>query len=516
MDARLSEPDDAAQPLLAGEEEGAAEEGRCPSWWETMSSERTIPAAQVSGLSAFARVQGSTPASPAGSGRQSPRSQATSTNTARKGGGKGNSTRESRARRTQWLVINSQGIKTSFVSDKRGLIQKFRLGVPIRDMRLLDPNLLTSETGKILVRDNAIVFSVEHVRLIITADFVIIPQTGFERSSSSMRFAAMLEEAIIEAAQEKQAKVAYEIPLSARDREDDNLFKDFEDQLSDDSSGLRHEAAVLPFELHVLEVAIGDVCAVCTELVKELESSSHPALDALTKHVSTANLERVRKVKTRHQRLYTRVVTVREELQRFLEDDDDMMKMCLTRKKELERMVSSGHGERQASYVGSLPRRSFSINIREERRFATPAPHGGASPRAQEAYEPAGHSDDNDTEESIEVVENLLESYFMQIDSSYDRLVSIGEFIKDTEEYINIELDSSRNRLIRLEIVLTAGTFAVAIFSLVAGILGENLILPPAITKTVWNFLEVNLTTACCCLLFFLSIMAYIRWRRLF
>lgn len=97
MDARLSEPDDAAQPLLAGEDEGAAEEGRC-SWWETMSSERTIPATQISALSAFARVQGSTPASPAGSGRQSPRSQATSTNTARKGGGKGNSTRESRAR----------------------------------------------------------------------------------------------------------------------------------------------------------------------------------------------------------------------------------------------------------------------------------------------------------------------------------------------------------------------------------------------------------------------------------
>ena len=50
----------------------------------------------------------------------------------------------------------------------------------------------------------------------------------------------------------------------------------------------------------------------------------------------------MRKVKTRHQRLFTRVVTVREELQRFLEDDDDMAKMCLTRKKELERVVSSG------------------------------------------------------------------------------------------------------------------------------------------------------------------------------
>ena len=71
-------------------------------------------------------------------------------------------------------------------------------------MRLLDPNLLTSETGKILVRDNAIVFSMEHVRCIITADCVIIPQTGFEQSSLSMRFAGMLEEAIIEASQEKE------------------------------------------------------------------------------------------------------------------------------------------------------------------------------------------------------------------------------------------------------------------------------------------------------------------------
>lgn len=39
-------------------------------------------------------------------------------------------------------------------------------------------------------------------------------------------------------------------------------------------------------------------------------------------------------MKTRHQRLQTRVTTVREELQSFLEDDDDMMKMCLTYKME--------------------------------------------------------------------------------------------------------------------------------------------------------------------------------------
>lgn len=52
--------------------------------------------------------------------------------------------------------------------------------------------------------------------------------------------------------------------------------------------------------------------------------------------VTTTNLEKVRKQKTRHQRLFNRVLTVREELERYLEDDDDMMKMCLTRKKETE------------------------------------------------------------------------------------------------------------------------------------------------------------------------------------
>ena len=63
----------------------------------------------------------------------------------------------------------------------------------------------------------------------------------------------------------------------------------------------------------------------------------HRSRPALSPQVSTANLERVRKVKTRHQRLMARVATVREELERFLEDDDDMMKMCLSRRKEVRR-----------------------------------------------------------------------------------------------------------------------------------------------------------------------------------
>lgn len=44
--------------------------------------------------------------------------------------------------------------------------------------------------------------------------------------------------------------------------------------------------APLPFELVVLEVALGDVCNVLQRLTKELELQAHPALEALTRDVS--------------------------------------------------------------------------------------------------------------------------------------------------------------------------------------------------------------------------------------
>ena len=48
-------------------------------------------------------------------------------------------------------------------------------------------------------------------------------------------------------------------------------------------------------------------------------------------------------------------------------------------------------------------------------------------------------------------------------------LLYAAEYIEDTEEYINIELDSSRNRLIRLELIINTATFSIAMYSLVAG-----------------------------------------------
>ena len=42
----------------------------------------------------------------------------------------------------------------------------------------------------------------------------------------------------------------------------------------------------LPFELQVLEVVLGDVVALASQLARDLEAVVHPALDSLMKSVS--------------------------------------------------------------------------------------------------------------------------------------------------------------------------------------------------------------------------------------
>ena len=56
---------------------------------------------------------------------------------------------------------------------------------------------------------------------------------------------------------------------------------------------------------------------------------------------------------------------------------------------------------------------------------------------------------DNDEVHNLMEVENLIESYFMLVDSTHQSLVSIGEYIDDTEDLINIQLDYRLDREVR-------------------------------------------------------------------
>lgn len=432
-----------------------------------------------------------------------------------------------RARRLTWLCMDIEGEKTIIHADKRAIIGKLGLSIPIRDMRLLDHNLLQSDSV-ILVREGAIIASLEHVRIIIMHDKVIIPREGVENNPLTSRFVDILDESIQEWLEQK---AHFEEQMLLQSSESPDRYTDHQQHDETSSmSDLPQNLEPLPFELVVLEAALKEVIGSISVQATDIERVIMPAMDALVKSVNPNNLECVRKVKTRLQRITVRCEAVRDELQRFLQDDDDMDRMCLTRKKEIEGEHLTKHqsnddlmhseSHRHAMQVNGNSRSiSMSTSFSHRRGFmmrqatTSPAtmaqPTGGISSSLQQ---------EEDIEADIEAhleVENLLESYFMQVDSMYDKLDTLGEYIKDTEEYINIELDSSRNRLIRFDIVLSVATFALMPFNMVSGMLGENLIMPEAITGSVKQFIGVNAASAVVCLLAFYAIMMYMRLYKL-
>ena len=60
----------------------------------------------------------------------------------------------------------------SLQADKHAITQQ--LGVQLRDLRLLDPQLHNSYPSALLCRDKALVVNLEHIKCIITKDEVLI------------------------------------------------------------------------------------------------------------------------------------------------------------------------------------------------------------------------------------------------------------------------------------------------------------------------------------------------------
>lgn len=54
-------------------------------------------------------------------------------------------------------------------------------------------------------------------------------------------------------------------------------------------------------------------------------------------------------------------------------------------------------------------------------------------------------------------------------------LQTLNEYIKDTEDMVSIKLDTHRNALITVDLVITAFTACLAIVTAITGIFGMNL-----------------------------------------
>ena len=129
-----------------------------------------------------------------------------------------------------------------------------------------------------------------------------------------------------------------------------------------------------------------------------------------------------------------RVGRMREELNRFLDDDSDMRQLYLTRK-ALEQVESprTASGLAAAAAAEENLRTQFSLESHgsfETPALGTAATTLGSSPTpAAMLHGAIGIDDDSDVLEA----ENLLEAYYMQIDTVFNLLSVLDEHVDDTE-----------------------------------------------------------------------------------
>ncbi|KAJ3669412.1 hypothetical protein LUZ60_011362 [Juncus effusus] len=360
-----------------------------------------------------------------------------------------------------WMKFDRTGESEILECDKNMIIKT--AGIPARDLRILGP--VFSQSSNILAREKAMVVNLEQIRLIVTAEELLILDP---LSQQVIPFIHQLK---------------HQIPLKTQ-----TLIDQQEKNTSPNDKEISQVERDLPFEFQVLEVALEVVCSCLGSSVTDLERDAYPVLDELAKNVSTKNLERVRSLKSNLTRLLARVQKVRNEIEHLLDDSEDMAHLYLTRKQaqnqQLEAMMSADRGV--IPFSGHLSR-----SIQRSASLAT------------SCY---GESD-------VEDLEMLLEAYFMQLDGIRNRILSVREYIDDTEDYVNIQLDNQRNELIQLQLILTMASFAIALNTFIAGAFAMNI--QSALYSTTTLFWPFVGGTSSGSFLIFLVMLGYARWMKL-
>lgn len=321
-----------------------------------------------------------------------------------------------------WILLDASGEEQVLDVDKYAIMHRVQINA--RDLRIIDP--LLSYPSSILGRERAIVLNLEHIKAIITAEEV------FLRDPYNENVIPLVEEL------RRHLPPANAVGQAQGEGSGHN---DIEAAGEDES----------PFEFRALEVALEAICSFLDARTTELETAAYPALDDLTSKISSRNLDRVRKLKSAMTRLIARVQKVRDELEQLLDDDNDMADLYLSRK--MARASSFNGNSGMPNWSPASPTVSSKMH------------------RASKASAATFHGNENDVEE----LEMLLEAYFRQIDGTLNKLTTLREYIDDTEDYINFQLDNHRNQLIQLELFLSAGTASLTLYSLAAGVFGMNI-----------------------------------------
>ncbi|XP_004504196.1 magnesium transporter MRS2-4 [Cicer arietinum] len=378
-----------------------------------------------------------------------------------------------------WMRFDRSGRSELVEWEKNTIIR--HAAIPARDLRILGP--VFSQSSNILAREKAMVVNLEFIKAIVTAEEVLLLDP---LRQEVLPFVEQLRQQLPHKTQPKL------LGGGGGDEQESEMQVSSSRQwlpVPEATEGL-HSELPLPFEFQVLEIALEVLCTYLDSNVADLEKGAYPVLDELARNVSTKNLEHVRSLKSNLTRLLSRVQKVRDEIEHLLDDNEDMAQLYLTRK-WLQNQQLEAH-------LGATSSNNLSNSAHVVRRLS--------STRSASIVT---SNDDNDVED----LEMLLEAYFMQLDGTRNKILSVREYIDDTEDYVNIQLDNHRNELIQLQLTLTIASFAIAFETLIAGAFGMNI--PCTLYNQDGIFWPIVAGMTAVSIVLFLLVLAYAKWKKL-
>jgi magnesium transporter len=192
-------------------------------------------------------------------------------------------------------------------------------------------------------------------------------------------------------------------------------------ELCNQTEIFKSDPTKLPFELRALEAVLLTVTSVLETRFEEIRPAIQQSLDLIIHHPDHDHhdtLEKMLKLRTELSDFQSVVQGIYTELRQLWQSDEDMASMYLTTRS------ISGH-----------------------RRLI----------------------DQHDE------VELLLESYLDQLEQIAGEIQQLQQYMHATDEYLNVHLDSIRNRIMKYNLVLSMGAFSTSISAAGAAVFGMNL-----------------------------------------
>ncbi|PRW50815.1 magnesium transporter MRS2-I-like [Chlorella sorokiniana] len=331
------------------------------------------------------------------------------------------------------VLIDEAGHVSYTTLRKQALVTELQLRH--RDIRALDPAVQLPYPSAIFIRKQALVLNLEGLKLLISRDKTLVISVPSPTDLYS-RLPPDLNNPIV--VQLSNHIAASKFPFGDGHGYEGGMsgaasFMSLEE--------LKHMEA-MPYELRALEAALLVLVKILQHEVAALEKMTFPVLARIRRSVARPDLEQLYEIQNKLDKSIARMGKIKEILEELLDDEMQMAGMCLSR-------VEGGSPK-------AISERGGSCGLEE-----------GGSKCDQTAL-------DMDRDEVGEA-EDLVEAYWLQVDSSLSRLKILQERIVNTEHLVNLDLDAKRNALVALSLAVDLLLMMFEVHMAVTGIFGMNL-----------------------------------------